>query len=69
MGFTHFRWNAIMDAKVREEHAHLNGTIWAFDDPPEIDEHTHQKGLPGETYNCRCGMTPINPNSQFTGVL
>lgn len=69
MGFTHFRWNAIMDAKVREEHAHLNGTIWAFDDPPEIDEHTHQKGLPGETYNCRCGMTPINPNSQFAGVL
>lgn len=61
MGFTHFRWHAIMDAKVREEHAHLNGTTWEFDNPPIIDERTGQKGLPGETYNCRCGLTPVNP--------
>ena len=58
-----------MDAKVREEHAHLNGTTWAFDDPPIIDEHTGQKGLPGETYNCRCGLIPVNPNSQLAGIL
>lgn len=69
MGFTHFKWVAIMDAKVREEHAHLNNTIWEFDNPPIIDEHTGQKGLPGETYNCRCGLIPVNPNSQLAGIL
>lgn len=69
MGFTHFRWHAIMDAKVREEHAHLNGTVWAFSNPPIIDERTGQKGLPGETYNCRCGLTPVMPDSQFAGIL
>lgn len=65
MGFTEFRWNTILDTKERELHHELNGKIFRFDDPPIIDERTGQRGLPGETYNCRCGLTPINRDSIF----
>ena len=44
-------------------HKKLNNQIFRFDDPPIIylDEKRgiSQKGLPGETYNCRCSMVPV----------
>jgi len=55
----YFKWNAIMDNRTREHHRKLNGQVFRFDDPPIIDEKTGQRGLPAETYNCRCTMTPI----------
>ena len=60
MGFEYFIWNTILDGKERELHADLHGKIFRFDEPPIIDARTGQKGLPGETYNCRCSLTPIN---------
>lgn len=58
-GFTHFKWRTNLDGRERPEHKKLNGQIFRFDDPPIIYERTGQKGLPGETYNCRCTFTPI----------
>lgn len=65
MGFTHFIWNTIIDGLERPEHKKLNNTVWSFDNPPIIDERSGARGLPGETYNCRCGMIPVRPESPF----
>lgn len=60
MGFNKFKWVTIMDGKERKLHADLNGKICSFDNPPIIDKNTGQTGLPGETYNCRCGIIPVS---------
>lgn len=73
-GFTHFKWITNFDGRERELHKELgqehnnkygiNKTnIFRFDNPPVIYEDTKrgiiQKGLPSETYNCRCSMVPV----------
>ena len=65
MGFTEFIWQTILDGRERVLHKQLHGKVFSFDDPPVIDERTGQKGLPGETYNCRCGLIPIKRDSAF----
>ncbi len=65
MGFTKFIWQTRADSKVRSWHQHLNGTVWDFDNPPIIDPRTQQKGLPGETYNCRCEMIIYSDNNEL----
>lgn len=59
-GFDKFVWQSRADLRVRDLHRHLNGTVWRYDDPPVIDERTGQRGLPGETYNCRCEALPYS---------
>lgn len=59
MGFDKFIWRTITDGRERELHKQLNGTVWNYDNPPVIDERTGQKGLPGQTYNCRCEAVPV----------
>lgn len=68
MGFDSFMWHTILDARERPLHHLLNGTVHRFDNPPVIDERTGQKGLPGETYNCRCDLTPIMSDSAFYNI-
>lgn len=68
MGFDSFMWHTILDARERPEHRELNGKIFRFDNPPVIDKRTGQKGLPGETYNCRCDLTPIMSDSAFYNI-
>lgn len=58
-GFSHFKWITNLDGRERPLHRKLNGQIFAFNNPPIIDEKTGQKGLPAETYNCRCLFTPV----------
>ena len=67
MGFEYFIWNTILDGKERELHADLHGKIFRFDEPPIIYTYkgTEQRGLPGQTYNCRCSLTPIRLDSPF----
>lgn len=55
-GFTHFRWVSKQDESVRPLHKELNGNVFSFDNLPIVDEKTGQRGLPGQTYNCRCIM-------------
>ena len=65
MGFDKFIWRTITDGKERDLHKHLNGTTWSYDNLPVIDERTGQRGLPGETYNCRCTAQPYTDDMPF----
>lgn len=69
MGFDKFIWRTITDGRERELHKALNGTVWSYDNPPVIDERTGQKGLPGQTYNCRCEQIPYHDDSVFSHDL
>jgi len=57
VGATHYFWRTAEDADVRDSHAELDGKIFSYDDPPEIEgEGAH---APGEIWNCRCFAEPI----------
>ena len=63
VGSTHYIWRTMLDAEVRESHAELEGEVFAFDDPPDIEgEGPHG---PGEFPNCRCFAEPIIVESQL----
>ena len=75
MGCTHFKWLRSTSKEKRELHLEyaketgnkygIGGTnIFAFDNPPIIDERTGQRGLPQQTYNCSCGMVGVK-NPQY----
>lgn len=58
MGSIGFIWNTILDNRERELHRELNGKFFRWDDLPVIDDKG-TKGLPGQTYNCRCNLRPV----------
>jgi SPP1 gp7 family putative phage head morphogenesis protein len=62
-GSEEFIWHTNMDGRERELHKELNGKKFRYDNPPIIyidkKKGIVQRGLPGETYNCRCGFTPV----------
>lgn len=65
-GISKFEWvHSGGSQEPRPYHLHspaqggLNGGIFDINDPPVIDQKTGERGLPGETYNCRCTMRPI----------
>ncbi len=63
---THYIWRTSGDADVRESHKQLNGKVFAWNDPPEINEGTPEsprmiKHHPGSIWNCRCYAEPIIP--------
>lgn len=61
MGFNKFIWRTILDGRERKLHEELHGKVFRYDDPPVIyvDKHgKQQRGLPGQTYNCRCQAIP-----------
>lgn len=61
VGATHYIWRTAEDGDVRESHAQMNGNVYRFDDPPEVEGEG--KHGPGEIYNCRCYAEPIVPGS------
>lgn len=65
MGFDMFIWRTITDGRERDLHRHLNGRVFRYDDPPIIDLKTGRRGLPGQTYNCRCDAIPYTENTPF----
>lgn len=69
-GFTEFKWITNLDGRERKLHKELNGKIFRFDNPPVIyiDEKRGivQRGLPSETYNCRCTFIPVLSKTQLT---
>lgn len=56
MGIRKFTWMTAGDERVREEHAELDGQVFSYDDPPEVDGEI---ALPGEPIQCRCWASPI----------
>ena len=65
MGFEEYIWHTRMDGKERPLHKLMNGKIYRFDEPPIVDARTGQRGMPAQTYNCRCTFTPIKKDSIF----
>jgi SPP1 gp7 family putative phage head morphogenesis protein len=57
IGSTSYIWRTAEDSDVRATHAHLEGTIHEYSNPPFIEgEGNHG---PGEIWNCRCWAEPI----------
>lgn len=53
IGITHYIWRTVGDARVRDEHAAVDGQRFSYDSPPSsVGAH------PGEQPNCRCWAEP-----------
>lgn len=63
VGSTEFIWRTSKDGAVRLSHRRMEGKVFGWDDPPEVDGF---RGLPGEFANCRCFCQPVIPN-RLTG--
>ncbi len=63
-GVKKFKWlHSGGSVMPREYHMDvLNGKIFKYDDPPIIDLRTGERGLPGQTYNCKCQQIIIDPD-------
>jgi len=62
VGSTHYIWHTAGDSDVRAGHKAMNGKIFRWDDPPEVDENgRYMRHGPGEIWNCRCWAEPIIP--------
>jgi SPP1 gp7 family putative phage head morphogenesis protein len=58
-GVTRYVWTTSQDERVRPDHAELDGTVQAWDDPPVVDQRTGRRGHPGFDYQCRCTAVPV----------
>lgn len=60
IGVKRFMWiHSGGGAEPRPLHVSYNGLVFAFDDPPVIDERTGEVGIPGQAINCKCTMAPV----------
>ncbi|AMG47961.2 phage head morphogenesis protein [Achromobacter xylosoxidans] len=64
IGSTHYIWRTVGDSDVRSGHRHMNGKVFAWNDPPMVNEGTDKRPVwmrhhPGEIWNCRCYAEPI----------
>ena len=62
VGIRRYRWSTSRDARVRERHQELEGTIQSWDTPPEVAPGRHEH--PGGDYQCRCAAVPILPGEE-----
>lgn len=51
-GITHYRWQTMMDDRVRPLHRDRQGLVFAWDNPPS-------DGHPGMAIRCRCVADPV----------
>ena len=51
-GITEYRWQTMMDSRVRPRHRARQGKIFKWDEPPE-------DGHPGMAIRCRCVADPV----------
>lgn len=65
IGSNQYIWKTMLDARVRHDHAQLEGTIQSWDIRPVTNTSTGARNHPGEDYNCRCscGMVVYVPES------
>ena len=62
LGFKYYVWNTSQDERVSKGvggHIHLNGRIYAYDNPTAIIDSYRNKGHCGQRVNCRCVATSI----------
>jgi SPP1 gp7 family putative phage head morphogenesis protein len=56
LGVRRFVWRTVGDERVRDSHDALDGEVFSYDDPPEVDGEV---ALPGEPVQCRCWADPV----------
>jgi SPP1 gp7 family putative phage head morphogenesis protein len=54
VGCRQYVWSDSGDARVRDDHHHLNGRTFSWDQPPIVDRAHGRRANPGEDYGCRC---------------
>lgn len=60
VGLAEFGWlHTGGSQEPRKLHQDYNGRIFRFNDLPVIDEHTGEKGIPGQLINCHCRMFTV----------
>lgn len=63
VGSTHYVWRTSGDSDVRTGHRAMNGKVFRWDDPPEVEENgRYMRHHPGQIWNCRCYPEPIIPD-------
>jgi SPP1 gp7 family putative phage head morphogenesis protein len=58
-GVRRYIWRTADDQRVRDDHSHLNGRIFFYNNPPVADIATGTKANPGAIWNCRCVDEPV----------
>lgn len=58
-GVDEYIWRTSRDARVRHDHAELDGTTQSWDSPPVVDKASGRHGHPGDDYQCRCYAEPV----------
>lgn len=59
LGFTHYRWVTSHDERVSQEHKHLEGRIYAYDNPTAFIDKNKNIGHPSQRVNCRCHAVSV----------
>lgn len=63
IGVAWYVWRTMEDRRVRDSHAHMEGVLVRFDDPPSPEELIGRRSVgrynAGEIYNCRCYPEPL----------
>lgn len=59
LGFTHYRWITSRDERVSQEHKHLEGRIYAYDNPTAYIDKNKNIGHPSQRVNCRCHAVSV----------
>ena len=54
LGFKYYKWVTSRDERVSKEHKHLDGRIYAYDNPTAIIDKYGNVGNPSQRVNCRC---------------
>lgn len=63
VGSEQYIWHTATDSDVREGHKAMNGKVFRWDTPPEVNENgRYMRHHPGEIWNCRCWAEPIIPD-------
>ena len=58
-GVTRYIWRTARDRRVRDAHAHLEGRVFFYSDPPIVDPASGRRRNPGQDYGCRCFDQPL----------
>ena len=58
-GVTRYIWRTSRDARVRDQHKHLEGKVFFYSQPPVVDRASGRRANPGCDFGCRCVDEPV----------
>lgn len=67
-GIKSYQWSTSGDARVRQEHAELDGQIFLYSAPPIADLQGN-RGHPGMLWQCRCDDIAVMPDDDVNALL